>query len=62
MREHYFDLASVELTPETLASYDCVLIATNHKAFDYEAIKQHAALIVDSRGVFRTPAPNIVKA
>lgn len=62
MRKHHFELTSVELTPETLAGYDCVLVATNHKAFDYEAIKQHAALIVDARGVYRIPASNIVKA
>ncbi len=62
MRKYHFDLSSVELTPETLAAYDCVLIATNHRAFDYEAIKTHARLIVDTRGVYRTPAENIVKA
>ena len=27
MREHYFDLKSVELTAESLASFDCVIIA-----------------------------------
>ena len=62
MREHRFDLASVALTPENLASYDCVLLATDHARFDYAAIKAHAKLIVDSRGVYLEPAPHIVKA
>ncbi|HRE13631.1 MAG TPA: nucleotide sugar dehydrogenase [Usitatibacteraceae bacterium] len=62
MREHRFDLASVALTPENLASYDCVLLATDHARFDYDAIKAHAKLIVDSRGVYLEPAPHIVKA
>ncbi|SCZ67340.1 nucleotide sugar dehydrogenase [Thiohalomonas denitrificans] len=62
MRKYHFELSSVELTPENLASYDCILIATNHRAFDYEAINTHARLIVDTRGVYRTPAENIVKA
>lgn len=62
MREHHFDLASVNITPETLESFDCVLIATNHDAFDYDMIIKHAALVVDSRGAYRDPATNIVKA
>ncbi len=42
-------LASEELTPNYLASLDCVLIATNHSVFDYAAIVHHAPLIVDTR-------------
>ena len=62
MREHNFDLESVALTPETVAAADCVLIATDHAKFDYAFIKQHSRLIVDSRGVYSEPAPNVVKA
>jgi len=62
MREHQFDLSSVALTPETLAAADCVLLATDHKKFDYDMIRRHAALIVDTRGVYGEPAANIVKA
>ncbi len=42
-------LASEDLTPDYLASLDCALIATDHSAFDYEAIVHHAPLIVDTR-------------
>lgn len=62
MRQHSFDLASVTLSPEKLASYDAVVLTTDHAKFDYEMIKQNAEIIVDSRGVYRTPADNIVKA
>ena len=62
MREHSFDLRSVTLTPETLGAADCVLLATDHAKFDYDLIKNHARLIVDSRGVYREPADHIVKA
>jgi UDP-N-acetyl-D-glucosamine dehydrogenase len=62
MRQHHFDLKSVPLTPESIASYDLVLLATNHDAFDYEKIREHARLIVDTRGVYLDPAPNVVKA
>lgn len=62
MREHYFDLESVELTAASLASFDCVLLATDHDKFDYAFIKKNAKLIVDCRGRYLDPAENIVKA
>jgi UDP-N-acetyl-D-glucosamine dehydrogenase len=62
MREHRFELSSVALTPETLASYDLVLLATSHSAFDYDMIRRHANLIVDTRGVYLERLPHVVKA
>lgn len=62
MREHHFDLSSVPLTAESIASYDLVLLATNHDAFDYPLIQQHADLIVDTRGVYQTQFANVVRA
>lgn len=49
---HYPDLPAMEsqeLTPEYLASQDCVLIATDHSAYDYDFIVRHAPLILDTR-------------
>ncbi|HZV61775.1 MAG TPA: nucleotide sugar dehydrogenase [Methylophilaceae bacterium] len=62
MREHHFDLSSVALAPESIASYDCVLLATDHDKFDYDLIRKQAKLVVDSRGKYLQPADNIVKA
>jgi UDP-N-acetyl-D-glucosamine dehydrogenase len=62
MREHSFDLKSVPLTAASIAGFDCVLIATDHKAFDYKAIQRHAKLIVDARGVYTERAENVVGA
>ncbi|MGI9273441.1 MAG: nucleotide sugar dehydrogenase [Endozoicomonas sp.] len=62
MRQHSFDLVSQELTKETLESFDCVLLATDHEDFDYRQIATHSSLIVDTRGKFSEPASNIVKA
>ncbi|MBU0665011.1 MAG: nucleotide sugar dehydrogenase [Proteobacteria bacterium] len=62
LRRHHFDLVGVALTPEAVASYDLILLATNHDAFDYDMIKENARLIVDTRGVYQNPANNIVKA
>jgi len=52
VRKHDIRKESVELTAEALASYDCVLIATNHRGFDYELIAGNAPLIVDTRDAF----------
>ena len=50
MRHHVVpDLSSQELTPEFLAGQDCILIATDHTAYDYEMIVKHARLVVDTR-------------
>jgi UDP-N-acetyl-D-glucosamine dehydrogenase len=62
MREHRFDLKSVALNAGTLAGFDCIVVATNHDAFDYALIRRHATLIVDTRGVYLEPADNVVKA
>jgi len=44
---------SVGLTPEVLQGHDCVLIATDHTAYDYEAIVKHSKLVVDTRNATR---------
>jgi UDP-N-acetyl-D-glucosamine dehydrogenase len=62
MREHHFDLKSTPLTAETLAAADCVLLITDHDKFDYAAIKSHAHLIVDCRGVYQEPSDHIIRA
>lgn len=62
MREHSFDLKSIELNPESIGQFDCVVLATDHDKFDYDMILKNAKLIVDTRGVYRKEAANLVKA
>jgi UDP-N-acetyl-D-glucosamine dehydrogenase len=62
MREHHFNLSSVKITPNSLSSYDCILLATDHDNFDYELIKNSSKIIVDSRGRYLVAASHIVKA
>lgn len=62
LREHSFDLSSVPLTARSLRSADCVVITTNHDVFDYELIRRHAALIVDTRGVYSRTDPKVISA
>ena len=55
-------MTSVGLDPRTLESSDAVVIVTDHAAVDYSMVARHAPLIVDTRGVYRRPTPNVVKA
>jgi len=53
---HYPDLPpmrSIDLTEASLASYDLVVVATHHSAYDWPWIAEHAKLIVDTRGALR---------
>jgi len=54
------NLQSVAL--ETAADADCVVIITDHKAFDYRLLVEKAALIVDSRNALKgVVSPKIVR-
>lgn len=47
------DLKSIKLTPQAIAKFDCVLIATDHSGIDYTVLLNHAKLIFDSRNIFK---------
>lgn len=60
-RDHHFDLNSVTLDAEGIASYDCIVLATDHEAFDYPLLHSHARLLIDTRGRL-TGAANVISA
>lgn len=49
MRHYDYEHRSVELTPENLGSYDAVLISTDHSAYAWDFIVEHAKIVVDTR-------------
>lgn len=61
-RDYHFNLSSVDITEEKIAEFDLIILATNHDIFDYNLIKKFAQLIVDTRGVYRQEASNIINA
>jgi UDP-N-acetyl-D-glucosamine dehydrogenase len=66
-REHgaFTGRNSVKLTAEAIATYDAVLISTDHDVVDYALLAAHARLIVDTRNAFarrNLNGPAIVKA
>ncbi len=46
-------LHSLELTPATLRSMDCIAVLTDHSTFDYAMIAAHSPLVIDSRNALR---------
>ncbi|WPY97032.1 nucleotide sugar dehydrogenase (plasmid) [Limimaricola variabilis] len=63
MREHDFDLRSVTLSPEMVAEYDAVVLLTDHSDVDYDMLRSHARLLVDTRGRYRGHnGDNLVRA
>jgi UDP-N-acetyl-D-glucosamine dehydrogenase len=56
-----YDLKAVDMTRGSIGQYDCVVIVTDHKAFDYGALLDEADLIVDTRNAIKQAHPNVFK-
>jgi UDP-N-acetyl-D-glucosamine dehydrogenase len=57
MRHHAIRLDSQPLTEAFLAAQDCVVVVTDHSAYDFGWIVRHASLIVDTRNATAGCAP-----
>jgi len=60
-RDYDFRMSSVDLSAETLAGYELVILTTDHDLFDYDLILQNAKCIVDTRGRYKNGG-KVVKA
>ncbi|HEX2909697.1 MAG TPA: nucleotide sugar dehydrogenase [Chloroflexia bacterium] len=47
--ENHLKMSSIELSAEALAEADCVVLVTDHSAYDYNFIVSNARLLVDTR-------------
>jgi UDP-N-acetyl-D-glucosamine dehydrogenase len=57
-REDGHEYHSIELTAEALRAADAVVIVTDHKAYDWQFVVEHAGLVIDTRNATgRTVAP-----
>lgn len=54
-------LYSVELDKKTLENADCVVLTTDHNAFEVEFIQENAKLIVDLRNMVKVDSDNVYK-
>jgi UDP-N-acetyl-D-glucosamine dehydrogenase len=59
MRRAELAMKSRELTDEVVASYDCVLVATDHRAFDWDMVARAARLVVDTRNALAAHATEL---
>jgi UDP-N-acetyl-D-glucosamine dehydrogenase len=58
----HYDLNMTSASLEDLSSYDCVLIVTDHSAYDYQQIVNDAQLVIDTRNATHgIHSPNIVR-
>jgi UDP-N-acetyl-D-glucosamine dehydrogenase len=46
-------MKSINLTPEAIKGYDCVLVATHHQAYDWQMVADNASLVVDTRNALK---------
>jgi UDP-N-acetyl-D-glucosamine dehydrogenase len=57
-REDGHERSGVDLTPEVLAQSDAVVIVTDHSRVDYQAVVDHAPLVVDTRNATARLTPS----
>jgi UDP-N-acetyl-D-glucosamine dehydrogenase len=61
-RGRHYDLNMNCASLDHVADYDCVLIVTDHSAYDYPAIVREAQLVIDTRNATkRLDSPKIVR-
>ena len=51
-----------KISQKKIASYDAIVLSTNHDKFNYPMIQRNAKLIIDTRGVFKNKTFNLVSA
>jgi UDP-N-acetyl-D-glucosamine dehydrogenase len=56
-----FDVKVSNVGRGSFRNYDCIVIITDHKSFDYDAMVAEADLIVDTRNAIKKPAPHVFK-
>jgi UDP-N-acetyl-D-glucosamine dehydrogenase len=61
-RNYKLNRRSIELTVENLASYDCVVVTTDHSVYQPDFIAEHSRLVVDTRNLIKKPSDNVRKA
>jgi UDP-N-acetyl-D-glucosamine dehydrogenase len=55
------DILSAPADRGSFREYDCIVIITDHREFDYEAMVAEADLVVDTRNAIHNPAAHVFK-
>ncbi len=56
-----YAIAGAPADTRSFGQYDCVVIITDHRSFDYRAMVEGADLIVDTRNAIKVAAPNVFR-
>jgi UDP-N-acetyl-D-glucosamine dehydrogenase len=59
--ENGIDLTHIDVSSAVPGSWDCVVVVTDHSAFDYDALQRVAPVVVDTRNAIAAPGPNVVR-
>ncbi len=57
-----FNTNSIDLTEQSIANKDVVIITTDHDQFDLEFVQQNALKIIDTRGAYKESFSNVIRA
>ncbi len=55
------NLQSISLNKDSLAKFDCVIVATDHRCVDYNFILKNSRIVFDTRNVYKNQGEGIVK-
>ena len=53
-------MQSIKISPNKIKEFDIVILVTDHDNLDYNSLKKHSKLLVDTRGVFKKNSLNII--
>lgn len=55
------DLTHVDLSKVPDKAYDCIVVVTDHSAFDYDHLQRAAKVVVDTRNAIRAPQAHVTR-
>ncbi len=55
------NLAHVDVAKAPIGSIDCIVVVTDHSAFDYDQFQRAAKVVVDTRNAIKSPGPNVIR-
>ena len=55
------DLVHVDVAQAAPGEYDCVVVVTDHTAFNYEHLQRAAKVVVDTRNAIKSPGAHVVR-
>jgi UDP-N-acetyl-D-glucosamine dehydrogenase len=55
------DLEHVDLLRVPDKAYDCIVVVTDHAAFDYQHVQRAAKVVVDTRNAIRSPGSHVTR-